>query len=106
VLNGLLDENKISAVWDVWPRRDVNTFGRRYYLLQASFRLSQIIAINFERRRKDFQLMIAHHVITLVLVTTSYTYHFIPVGTLILCIMDVADMLLPVSARLKAIAYY
>jgi hypothetical protein len=105
VLERLLDQKRTDAIWNVWPRRDVDALTRLYYLAQGSFRLFQIVVINFERRRKDYRQMLTHHIITLLLVTSSYAYHFIPVGTLILCIMDFVDILLPVGLIVHGQAY-
>lgn len=59
-----------------------------------------MIALNLEKRRKDYWQMFAHHIITFLLLTTSYSSNFTRIGNLILCQMDVVDMFLPVSGVL------
>ena len=68
-----------------------------YYLVQFAFWLQQILVVNIEERRKDYLQMFTHHVITCALIFTSYGYHQTKVGNLILCLMDVVDIVLPVS---------
>ena len=67
-----------------------------YYLVQFSFWLQQIVIVNIEERRKDHWQMFTHHVITCILMFTSYGYHQTKVGNLILCLMDVVDLFLAV----------
>ena len=68
-----------------------------YYLVQFAFWVQQILVVNIEKRRKDYLQMFTHHVITCVLIFTSYGYHQTKVGNLILCLMDMVDIVLPVS---------
>ena len=68
-----------------------------YYLVQMAFWVQTMIALNIEKKRKDYWQMFAHHVITVLLCTLSYAANWTRVGNLILCIMDMVDILLPVS---------
>ena len=45
-------------------------------------------------RRKDHWAMTAHHVITSLLVLSSYVFHYTSVGNVVLVVMDVADVVL------------
>ena len=67
-----------------------------YLLVQWAFWLQQILVINMEERRKDHWQMLTHHVITISLISSCYSYHFTRVGNLILVLMDVVDLFLPV----------
>ena len=71
-----------------------------YYLAQYAFWLQQIFVLNIEERRKDHVQMFAHHIITCALIYGSYTHHLMRPGHIILCIMDVIDILLSVSPSL------
>lgn len=62
-----------------------------------AFWVQTMIALNIEKKRKDYWQMFAHHVITVLLCTLSYAANWTRVGNLILCIMDMVDILLPVS---------
>lgn len=72
-----------------------------YYLVQFAFWLQQIVVVNIEEHRKDYAQMFSHHVITCTLIFTSYGYHQSKVGNVILCIMDLADIILPFAKILK-----
>jgi hypothetical protein len=68
-----------------------------YYLAQFGFWLQQILVINIEERRKDHWQMFTHHIITGLLLIGSYGYYQTKVGNVILCLMDVVDLVFPVS---------
>lgn len=70
---------------------------KQYYLVQFAFWVQQILVVNIEERRKDYHQMLTHHVITCMLIFTSYGQHQTRVGNVILCLMDVVDILFPVS---------
>lgn len=83
-------------MWTDWPNRQMDGLAKWYYLVQFAFWLQQIIVVNIEERRKDYHQMFTHHVITCALVFGSYGYHQTKVGNVILCLMDVVDIVLPV----------
>ncbi len=68
-----------------------------YYLVQCAFWLQQIVVIHIEKHRKDYWQMLTHHVITCALLFTSYSFYMTRVGNAILCLMDVADIILSVG---------
>ena len=72
-----------------------------YYLAQFGFWLQQILVINIEERRKDHWQMFTHHIITCLLLIGSYGYYQTKVGIVILCLMDVVDLVFPVSQYLR-----
>ncbi|KAL9028853.1 MAG: hypothetical protein Q9196_002840 [Gyalolechia fulgens] len=84
-------------LWANWPDREMDGLFKWYYLVQFAFWIQQIIVVNIEERRKDHWQMFTHHIITCTLMFTSYGYHQTKVGNTILCLMDVVDILLPVS---------
>lgn len=73
-----------------------------YLLAQLSFWLQQIIVVNIEEKRKDHYQMFTHHIITSTLLGSAYIYGFYNVSNVVLCLMDVADFLLPVCLALIA----
>ena len=100
----------LRGLWTGWPNRELEGSMKWYYLVQFAFWLQQIIVVNIEERRKDHWQMFTHHVITCILMFTSYGYHQTKVGNMILCLMDVVDLFLAVSqdhlkASLSAIRY-
>lgn len=69
-----------------------------------SFWVQQIFVINIEERRKDHYQMLTHHVITSSLLGSAYIYGFYNVSNVVLCLMDIVDLLLPVSGLLALLA--
>lgn len=83
-----------------WPTRELPGITKTYILGQCAFWLQQVIVINIEERRKDHWQMLAHHVVTILLIYTSYTLHLTTVANLVLVLMDVVDIFFPVSSLL------
>lgn len=88
----------LKNMWTAEPQRELDGLFKWYYLVQFAFWLQQIFVLNIEERRKDHYQMFAHHIITCALMLGSYTCHVTRVGNVILCIMDIVDILLPVSS--------
>lgn len=84
-------------LWTNWPNREMGSVCKWYYLVQYAFWVQQIVVVHIEERRKDHWQMFTHHIITCSLIFASYGYHQTKVGNTILCLMDVVDLLLPVS---------
>ncbi|KIW76218.1 hypothetical protein Z517_10964 [Fonsecaea pedrosoi CBS 271.37] len=91
----------LRALWRTWPDREMKGMEKWYYLVQFGFWLQQIVVVNIEERRKDHWQMFSHHIVTCSLIFTSYGYHQYRVGTLFLCLMDFADIVLPLAKVLK-----
>lgn len=88
-----------EELWSTWPSRQISGELKWYYLVQLSFWLQQLLAINLEKRRKDFAQMFTHHVVTSLLMYVAYAYRWTKIGNVILVIMDVVDVMLPVRKR-------
>ena len=86
-----------AELWSSWPSRKISGQLKWYYLVQLSFYLQQVAAVNFEKRRKDYAQMFTHHVVTSSLMFIAYAYRWTNIGHVILVIMDSVDFLLPVS---------
>lgn len=87
----------MEELWTDWPQRELDGLMKGYMLGQWSFWIQQVLVINIEDRRKDHWQMLAHHFVTIALVSASYAYHQTRVGNLILVLMDVVDLIFPVS---------
>lgn len=87
----------MKELWTDWPTREIALLPKSYFLGQYAFWLQQVIVINIEERRKDHWQMLSHHFVTIALLATSYTFHFTRIGNQILILMDLVDILLPVS---------
>lgn len=88
----------LHGIWEGWPFREVDGLFKWYYLVQWGFWIQQILVVNIEEKRKDYTQMLTHHLFTTALMFLSYGYYHMRVGTVILCIMDFVDIILPVSA--------
>ncbi|RDW66901.1 hypothetical protein BP5796_09650 [Coleophoma crateriformis] len=95
----------MKELWTNWPNREMTGLRKWYILVQYAFWLQQILVINLEKRRKDHWQMFTHHIVTTMLLFTSYGYHQTKVGNVILCMMDVVDLFLPLAKCLKYLGY-
>jgi len=95
----------IKAVWYDWPNREIGGLLKWYILVQFAFWVQQIMVINIEERRKDHWQMFTHHIITCILLFTSYGYHQTKVGNVVLILMDVVDLLLALAKCLKYLGF-
>jgi very-long-chain ceramide synthase len=82
-----------------FPTKLVEPTIKWYYLVQFALYLQLLYVVNIEERRKDHWQMFTHHVFTSALIFASYGFYQIKVGHVILCIMDVCDILLPVREQ-------
>ena len=91
----------LRELWTGWPDRELTGFMKGYMLAQLGFWLQQLIVINIEERRKDHWQMFTHHIVTSILIYTSYRYGHTRVGNLILILMDLSDLALGVIPPLN-----
>jgi len=89
----------MEELWTDWPNREMGGLAKWYILVQYAYWIQQIMVINIEPRRKDYWQMLTHHIVTTILIFTSYGYHQTKVANLILCIMDPGDVFLGVSVH-------
>ncbi|KAL6713831.1 Sphingosine N-acyltransferase lag1 [Lecanora helva] len=94
-----------EELWSTWPSRKITGNLKLYYLIQLSFYLQQILAVNLEKRRKDYKQMFIHHIVTSALMYIAYAYRWTKVGNVVLVIMDVVDYLLPLAKLLKYMGF-
>jgi acyl-CoA-dependent ceramide synthase len=80
-----------------WPTRELPGVTKFYILGQWAFWLQQLIIVNIEEHRKDHWQMVAHHLVTILLIYTSYMLHLTQAANVILVLMDVVDIFFPVS---------
>ncbi|KAG9206743.1 sphingosine N-acyltransferase lag1 [Epicoccum nigrum] len=95
----------LHGIWEGWPFREVDGLFKWYYLVQWGFWVQQILVVNIEEKRKDYAQMLTHHIFTSALLFLSYGYYHMRVGTVILCIMDFVDIILPTAKLLKYMGY-
>ncbi|XP_014754223.1 ASC1-like protein 3 isoform X2 [Brachypodium distachyon] len=81
--------------FDGWPNQPIPSLLTLFYMCQCGFYIYSIFAlIAWETRRKDFAVMMSHHVVTSVLIGYSYLTGFFRIGTIILALHDASDVFL------------
>ncbi|KAH8119919.1 longevity assurance proteins LAG1/LAC1 [Phellopilus nigrolimitatus] len=85
--------------WIGYPHWDMNPVLKRYYLMHFSYWIQQLIvlALKIEKPRKDFQELVAHHIVTLWLIGWSYGINLTLIGNAIFVSMDIPDTFLAFS---------
>jgi very-long-chain ceramide synthase len=92
-------------VWEGFPIRELNGLVKSYYLVASAFWLMQLVVVNIEEHRKDHLHMLVHHLIACSLMIASYCHHQTSIGNVILCSMDVVDIVLPLAKILKYLKF-
>ncbi|KAF8377538.1 hypothetical protein HHK36_030920 [Tetracentron sinense] len=62
-----------------WPNQELKFSLKLYYMCECGFYIYSIVALlTWETRRKDFTIMMSHHVVTVILIGYSYItrYYF------------------------------
>lgn len=88
-----------QALLRTWPAREMSGPFKWYYLVQLAFWFQQILVIHIEKRRKDHNQMLIHHIATCFIILVAYVYRYTNVANVIFCLMDIVDLLLPVSLQ-------
>jgi len=94
-----------TSLWTGYPHIPLPGIVKAYYLMQISLYLHLFLLLNAEAPRKDHWQMMAHHVVTIVLIVASYAYNFTRVGCLIMVIMDWCDIFFPLAKMLRYLQY-
>ncbi|KAK0670084.1 putative sphingosine N-acyltransferase-like protein [Cercophora samala] len=91
------------GMYEGFPHRTHEAGFKCYYLLQAAFWMQQVVVmvLGLEARRKDFNQLVGHHVVTAALVGLSYRFHFAHVGIAVYITHDISDFFLSVSKSLN-----
>ncbi|ODV95032.1 hypothetical protein PACTADRAFT_50856 [Pachysolen tannophilus NRRL Y-2460] len=86
-----------------YPHKTHEWLFKAYYLGQAAFWAQQsvVLMLQLEAPRKDFKELVLHHIVTLLLISLSYRFHFTWMGLEIYITMDVSDFFLAMSKTLS-----
>jgi acyl-CoA-dependent ceramide synthase len=89
-----------DAMMETYPHHSHEAVFKAYYLIQASYWAQQaiVLCLQLEKPRKDFKELVAHHIITLILIGASYRYHFTYMGVAVYITHDISDFFLAVRA--------
>ncbi|KAG8891013.1 hypothetical protein FRB98_000022 [Tulasnella sp. 332] len=87
---------KGETFFNDYPYWRMAGFMKTYYLLQFSYWLQQflVLVLRLEKPRKDFQELVAHHIVTLWLIGWSYLINLTPIGNAVFITMDISDIFL------------
>lgn len=93
---------RMEGMYEGFPHRSHDGLFKAYYLLEASYWAQQaiVLCLGLEKRRKDFTVLVAHHIVTLALIGLSYRFHFTYMGLAVYITHDVSDFFLAVSSFL------
>jgi len=81
---------------DDWPGCSTCKFTfdvKLYYILELGYYLQAIFSLVFwETRRKDFAVMMGHHIVTIILIVFSHWGRLLRIGTMVFLLHDVSDV--------------
>ncbi|KAI3445985.1 hypothetical protein Pfo_002650 [Paulownia fortunei] len=85
-----------------WPDQELKLPMKLIYMCQCGFYIYGIAALlMWETRRKDFSVMMSHHVVTVILLAYSYITRFFRIGAVILALHDASDVFLEAAKVFK-----
>ncbi|TRM67742.1 TLC domain-containing protein [Schizophyllum amplum] len=89
--------------WRGYPHWDMNPELKQFYLMQAAHWLHELIimVLGFEKPRKDYAELVAHHAVTLWLIGWSYLINLTFIGISVFVSMDVPDVFLALTKLLN-----
>ncbi|KAL5541090.1 hypothetical protein UlMin_043376 [Ulmus minor] len=92
----------ITEYFRGWPNQELQLPLKLYYMCQCGFYIYSIAALlAWETRRKDFSVMMSHHVITVVLIGYSYISRFFRIGSIVLALHDASDVFMEAAKVFK-----
>lgn len=91
--------------WYNYPFLPVSPGQFNYYVAELAFYWSLMFSQFIDIKRKDFIIMLVHHLATILLITFSYANNMLRIGTLVMCVHDASDIFLE-AAKLANYAKY
>ena len=88
----MLGEGELMTVFSDWPYTEMPKFLKFYYIWSLSYYLEDLVFHLFQSPNSDYFEMILHHIITAMLIFSSYFNGFWNIGIFVLMQMDVADI--------------
>lgn len=90
------------GMYENYPHYTHDAVFKFYYLFQGAYWLQQaiVLVLGLEEPRKDYNELVAHHVVTLSLIGLSYRFHFTYMGLAVFITHDISDFFLAVSAAI------
>jgi very-long-chain ceramide synthase len=96
---------RTEAFWIDYPHWDMKPELKRYYLMQMAYWIQQfiVLVLGLERPRKDYYVLVIHHIVTIWLVGWSYLINLTLIGNAVYMSMDIPDTFLAVALGLNHI---
>ncbi|XP_041801511.1 ceramide synthase 5-like [Chelmon rostratus] len=91
--------------WHNYPFQPLSPGQYSYYVAELAFYWSLMFSQFTDIKRKDFMIMLVHHLVTIMLITFSYANNMLRAGTLVMCVHDASDIFLE-AAKLANYAKY
>lgn len=92
----------ITGYFRGWPNQELKFSLELVYMCQCGFYVYSIAAlVLWETRRKDFSVMMSHHIITVFLIGYSYLTRFFRIGSVVLAVHDASDVFLEGAKMFK-----
>ncbi|KAL3350596.1 hypothetical protein AABB24_023163 [Solanum stoloniferum] len=92
----------VKGYFSGWPNQELTAGIKLIYMCQCGFYLYSIAAlVVWETRRKDFAVMMSHHIVTVFLISSSYILSFFRIGIVILALHDASDVFLEAAKVFK-----
>ncbi|XP_070825529.1 ceramide synthase 5-like [Chaetodon trifascialis] len=91
--------------WHNYPFQPLSPGQYNYYVAELAFYWSLMFSQFTDIKRKDFMIMLVHHLVTITLITFSYANNMLRAGTLVMCVHDASDIFLE-AAKLANYAKY
>ena len=90
---------RTDTLYRTYPDLNNQFLFKCFYLCQAAFWAQQacVLVLQLEKPRKDFKELVFHHIVTLLLIWSSYVFHFAKMGLPVYVSMDISDCLLALS---------
>lgn len=94
---------KTNTMYATYPDFTMPKSIKIFYLFQSSFWAQQasVLILQLEKPRKDYNQLVFHHIITLLLIWLSYVFHFTNMGLAVYITMDVSDWFLSLTKILN-----
>ncbi|OLY79749.1 Sphingosine N-acyltransferase lag1 [Smittium mucronatum] len=105
LLNSNPDVAGFKEFWSTYPVIYVSRSVKLFYIVQMGFWSSQMITLFLEQKRKDFMIMLSHHIVTIYLVLLGYYTHATFFGIAVHANMDAVDIFLPLSKLFKYVNF-
>ncbi|OMJ24114.1 Sphingosine N-acyltransferase lag1 [Smittium culicis] len=87
--------------WSTYPLIEIPISVKLFYIVQISSWFSQVFTLFVEKKRKDFYIMLSHHIVSISLLALAYCSNITFFGIAVHANMDAVDIFLPLSKMFK-----